>query len=142
MPTLIPTQILSLIPSHTGTIDYHAFATWLHVGNDPNKLTKRFVHQMGLLGVRPMEDAFEKLNKTKITENNFGDLMIESFGPVMSKCELRALFSALDLEERGQITSDQIQKIVTKTKHGDDEEKDDKDHHARDKGDILSNPSY
>ena len=100
---------------------------------------------MGLLGVRPMEEAFDKMTKTKINENNFGDLMIENFGLVMSKCELRALFSVLDVEERGQITSDQIQKMVIKNKHGEEEEKDDNDHHAKDKGDplqrILSTPS-
>ena len=107
------------------------------MGNDPHKLKSRFVHQMGLLGVRPMEEAFDKMTKTKINENNFGDLMIENFGLVMSKCELRALFSVLDVDERGQITSDDLQKIVSKKAHGDEEEKDDKDHHGKDRGNIL-----
>lgn len=103
------------------------------MGNDSNKLKSRFVHQMGLLGVRPMEEAFDKMTKTKINENNFGDLMIENFGLVMSKCELRALFSVLDVDERGQITSDDIQKIMTKKTHGDEEEKDEKGHHGKDR---------
>ena len=84
-----------------------------------------------------MEEAFDKMTKTKINENNFGDLMIENFGLVMSKCELRALFSVLDVDERGQITSDDLQKIVSKKAHGDEEEKDDKDHHGKDRGNIL-----
>ena len=86
-----------------GTVDYHALAVWLHAGADQDELVARFAHQLTLVSPRAVADGLEQAATRggKITEKKFVGAMVAELGVVMSRCELRAVFAALDTEQVG-----------------------------------------
>ena len=100
-----------------GTIDYHAFALWLNVGNETESITARFLHQMSLLDNHDIDDGLEKATTRgdKLNEKGFVDVLINTFGLLLSRCEVRALYAHLDSDQIGSINIDKIKKLLGKT---------------------------
>ena len=119
-----------------GTIDYHAFALWLNVGNETESITARFLHQMSLLDNHDINDGFEKATTRgdKLNEKGFTDVLLNTFGLLLSRCEVRALYGQLDSDQIGSISIEKIKKLLGKTSLSNGTRGRDRDGHSDDGG--------